>query len=189
MQVEFAAALEDARPLAFAVGCLIAAWAEMPRQKQGRFILANYALALGLLIPMAALQLGSVAGLPYLLFGQGQLDSALSPGSAQQPYLADAYQAAVPALLALWLVLGLGHLRLAWLLLERDWPRIVGMGALTVAASATLVIFTVVLFLDGARVGLQAVLLAIELTAIYGSARWHARLFPGASPASFADQA
>jgi hypothetical protein len=65
-------------------------------------------------------------------------------------------------------------------LLERDWSTLIRIGALTFAASATLVIFTVVLFLDDAGVLVQAVLLVIELVAIHGLARWHGRAFPGA---------
>lgn len=180
MQGEFEGAIQDQRPLAFAAGCLIAAWREMPAHEHGRFVLANYALALGLLIPTAGLQLACVAGIPYLPLGQG-LYGMLTPGSAQQLYLSDAYRAAKPVLLTLWLLLGGGHLRLAWVLLEHDWSRVVNMGALTVAASATLVVFTVVLFLDASAAGLQALMLAIELSAVYASARWHARLFPTAS--------
>lgn len=180
MQAEFDAAAVDGQPFAFAAGCLIAAWTEMPRHEQGRFVLANYALALGLLIPMAALQLGWAVGLSYSPFGLGGLHGVLGLGAAQQPYLADAYPSALPDLLGLWVLLGVAHLRLAWLLLERDWSRILGIGALAVAASATLAIFSSVLFLDDAGVGLQALLLAIELSAIYASARWHARLFPAA---------
>ena len=62
MQGEFDAAIADGRPLTFAVGCLIAAWREMPTQAQGRFVLANYALALGLLVPTAGLQFACVIG-------------------------------------------------------------------------------------------------------------------------------
>ena len=70
MQGEFDAAIADDRPLAFAVGCLIAAWREMPAQGQGRFVLANYALALGLLVPTAGLQFAFVVGLPRSFLGE-----------------------------------------------------------------------------------------------------------------------
>jgi hypothetical protein len=186
MQAEFEAAMDDRRPLAFAIGCLIAAWREMPSQEQGRFLLANYALALGLLVPMAGLQFACAAGSSYLFAGQAELYSVLAPGGAQDPYLAEAHRSAIPILLALWVMLGSGHLRLAWVVLERDWSRVISAAAFTVAASATLVIFTGVLFLNDACVALQAVLLAIELGATYASARWHARLFPRTWSASLA---
>lgn len=178
MQIEFAAAIEDGGPLAFAMGCLIAAWREMPGHTQGRFVLANYALALGLLVPMAGLQFACATGSSYLFAGQAGLYAVLAPAGLQDPYLAEAHRSAIPALLALWLMLGAGHLRLAWVVLERDWSRVTSAAAFTVATSATLVIFTGVLFLNDASVALQAILLTIELIAIYASARWHGRLFP-----------
>ena len=59
-----------------------------------------------------------------------------------------AYQAAVPALVLLTLFMGLGHLRLAWLLLERDWSRATSIGALSMAMAATLMTLLGALFLD-----------------------------------------
>jgi hypothetical protein len=177
MRAEFGAATEHRRPLAFAAGCLMAAWRQMPAQAQGRFVLANYALALGMLIPMAGVQFACAAGSSYLFAGQAGLYAVLTPGGAQNPYLADAHRSAIPASLALWLILGIGHLRLAWAVLERDWPRVKSAAALTMAASATLVLFTALLFLDDVSVLLQAILLAVELSLIYAAARWHGRLF------------
>lgn len=176
MEAEFGAAVQDGKPLAFAAGCLIAAWREMPLQSEGRFVLANHVLALGVLIPMAVFQF-ACAGLPYLSLARGWGHALLAPGSAQQLYLGEAYSAAVLPMLILWIFLGLGHLRLAWVLLERDWSAVARVGALTVAASATLIVFTGVLFVQDASVSLQAALLAMELAAIYASWRWHARLF------------
>jgi hypothetical protein len=177
MQVEFEAAIDDRRPLTFAAGCLIAAWRQMPTQEQGRLALADYVLALGLLIPMAGLQFACAAGSSYLFAGPAGLYAVLTPGGATDPYLAEAHRSAIPPLLALWVMLGVGHLRLAWVLLERDWSRVMSTAALTVAVSATLVIFSGVLFLSDAAVALQAVLLAVELSAIYASARSHRRSF------------
>jgi hypothetical protein len=67
--------------------------------------------------------------------------------------------------------------------MARDWARVVRIGSLTAAASLTLVVFTVVLLLDDPGVSAQAVLLALELTAIYALARWHSRLLPSRSSA------
>lgn len=171
MQREFHVAVEDGAGLAFAAGCLMAACREMPSYAQGRLAIANHALALGLLIPVAVLQLECVAGLPYLL----------NPASTSNLYLAEAHRSALLPILALWLLLGVGHLRLAWLVMERDWQRLATVGALTVAASATLMIFSVVLFFDEPSVFLQSLLLIAELGAIYGLARSHARHCPAAS--------
>lgn len=184
MEGEFQSAIDDGRPLAFAAGCLIAAWREMPAQEEGHLALASYAFVLGMLLPMATLQLASGLGLPHLLLGPGGLYGMLAASSAQNPYLATTCFSAAPALVALWLLLGLSHLRIAWALLEHDWPNVVRFAVLAVAASATLAIFTGVLFLREDGVALQAAALMVELTATYAIAQWHSRLFPGASSRS-----
>src|SRR3546814_3564115 len=56
MRAEFDAAAPEGRSLSFATGCLVAAWREMLTREEGRYTLTNYALALGVMIPMAALQ-------------------------------------------------------------------------------------------------------------------------------------
>jgi hypothetical protein len=78
--------MDDRRPVAFALGCLIAAGREMSSQWLGRFALANYALALGLLVPMAGLQFACSAGSSYLFAGQAGLCTVFGPGGAQDPY-------------------------------------------------------------------------------------------------------
>ena len=108
MQAEFEAAAEDGKPLAFAIGCLIAAWREMVKQGEGRLALANYALALGLLIPMAVQQFEQAVGFSMFL---GAGIPARSAG--QNPYLIWSQNSAAPVLLVLWLLLGIAHLCLA----------------------------------------------------------------------------
>src|SRR3546814_10071090 len=66
------------------------------------------------------------------------------------------------------------------ILLQREWDRVRRIGALTLAASATLVIFMGVLFLDSSQALLQGGVLAIELATIAVVVRWHAQLFPAA---------
>ena len=179
MRAEFEVAAEEQKPLTFAMGCLLAALREMPTQEEGRFVLANYALVLCLMIPMAALQIGCAAlGFPYLFVGQGGLRGAIAAGSTQEMLLGSTYQAAVPSFSLLLLLLGIGHLRIAWAMLERDWSRVISMGALTLAATATLVIFMTALFLDATQPMLQAAVLAIELAAVSVVTRWHAQLQP-----------
>ncbi len=90
------------------------------------------------------------------------------------------YQAAIPSLALLLLLLGLGHLRIAWAMLERDWAGVTRLAALTLAAAATLIIFMNVLFLNGTQALLQAAVLVIEVATVWRVARWHARLFPAA---------
>jgi len=177
MQGEYEAAVEDGTSLPFAAGCLIAAWREMPRHQDGRFALASYALALGLLVPMAALQFACAMDLPNLLAEPGML-GALGAGAPREPYLANVQVSAVPVLLLLWLSLGIAHLRLAWLLMDRDWSGAFHIGALTAAATVTFLLFASTLFLNSTPLMLQAAALGIELLAILAAARWHARIFP-----------
>ena len=67
MQAEFETAADEGDALPFAAGCLAAAWREMLVREEGHFLLTSYALALGLMIPMATLQIGSaLLGFPYL---------------------------------------------------------------------------------------------------------------------------
>jgi amino acid transporter len=178
---EFEIAASEGKSLRFATGCLAAAWRGMVTREEGRFTLTNYALALGLMIPMAALQIGcALFGLPYLYPGQGGLPGALLEGGAHEPLMRGTYQAAVPSLALLLLVLGLGHLRIAWALLDRDWTRVTRTGTLILAAAVTLIIVLSVFFLDCTQALLQAAVLAIELAIVSVVARWHAQLFPAA---------
>jgi hypothetical protein len=176
MQGEFGAAIDAGKPLAFATGCLMAAWREMPKHEEGRFVLVNYSLALGLIIPMAALQFACAAGLSSLFSAKDGLYGVPALGTTQEPYLSWAYLAAQPTLLGLWLLLCILHLRLAWVLLEGDWSRVIRTGSLSAAVTATLVIFNGVMLVVDDRAILQAAVLPIELMAIVASARWHARL-------------
>lgn len=178
MRAEFETAAAEGKPLPFAIGCLAAACREMLTRREGRFTLTNYALALGLMIPMAALQIGcALLGFPYLYPGQAGLPGALLEGAAHEALIRGLYQAAIPSLTLLLLLLGLGHLRIAWAMLERDWTRVTRTGTLMLAAGTTLIIFMGVFFLDSSQALLQAAVLAIELATVWMVARWHAQLF------------
>jgi hypothetical protein len=176
MEAEFEAAVEDGKPFAFATGCLIAAWREMVNHDEGRLVLANYALALGLLLPMAALQFVRAIGVSSIFHGQESPYGLLALGAGASPYLVWSQISAVPALLILWLLLGIAHLCLAWVLVEGDWARVVKFGAVIGAVTVTLLLFAGVLLLDLSSFILQATELGIELAAIAGAARWQARL-------------
>ena len=190
MRAEFDEAVAEGKPLAFAAGCLVAAWREMPNHAEGRLVLANYALALGLLIPMAVLQFAVALGSSSVFIG-GVAFSGATLGAAQSPALPLLQFCGAPCLLALWPLLGIAHLRLAWVLVDRDWTRVVKVSALIGATLATLFVLTVgALVLDATLVMMQAAALvtlqdaamAIELTAVIAVARRHARLFPDAAP-------
>lgn len=175
MQSEFEAAVDDGSPLTFAGGCLFAAWREMASVSEGRLVLANYALALGLLIPVAIGQFGQAVG--FLMGADNILPhGALSADAARNPYLIWSQNSAALVLLILWLLLGLTHLALAWVLVEGDWPRVVQLGALIGSMAVTLLLFAGVLMFDLVPLAGQVRNLALELAAIVAAARWRRSL-------------
>ncbi|MGN7999069.1 hypothetical protein [Sphingomonas sp. 22176] len=177
-ELDVAAAAGEALP--FALGCLTAAWRAMFTSEQGHFLLSSYALVLGMVLPMAALQIGcALFGLPYLYPDQHGLAGALLERSPRQDLLPSVYQAAIPALALLQVMIGLGHLRVGWLTLERDWAGATRWGSICLAATITLILFMAALFLDGRQVVLQGTVLAIELATIAAVARWHVQLSSG----------
>jgi hypothetical protein len=181
MEAEFEAAVPEGRSLSFATGCLAAAWREMLTREEGRYTLTNYALALGLMIPMAALQIGcALFGLPYLYPGGKGLSGALLVGSEHEILVRGVYQSAIVPLALLLLLLGLGHYCIAQAMIERNWTRVTRVGTLMLATVATLIIFMNVLFLDCSQALLQGGVLAVELAIVAAVARWHAQLFPAA---------
>jgi hypothetical protein len=118
MEAELDSAQADGRALGFALGCLVAAWRQLPAQAEGRLLLARNALAFVLIVPAAALLVSTVvAGFPFSYLG-----------TAGVPLVNLGNQSAVPPLAALVLLLAGAQLRLAWLLLERDWGRVAETG-------------------------------------------------------------
>lgn len=175
MRAEFEAAVEDGKPLRFAIGCLACSWRQMPAREEGRFVLASHLLAIGFLIPVAAVLIWDS------LIGVSNPRSAVRVGLSA---LADGpNRAAVPSLVAVLLLLGLGHLRLAWVMLERDWERVRSAGMLNAAASMTLVAIAGAMFLRDAGFLLEAAILtAAELAAVAALAQWHALLHVDTPP-------
>jgi hypothetical protein len=181
MRAEYEEATAEGASLSFAAGCLIAAWREMLTRPEGQFTLTSYGLALGLILPMAAIQIGcAVLGLPYLYPGQHGLPGALLLGGAQEHHMRSVYQAAIPVMAFLLLLLGIGQLCIAWAMLDRNWARVARIFMLTFAAAATLIIFMGALFIDSRQALLQTAVLLVELATIWMVARWHASLYPAA---------
>ena len=177
MEAELEAAVSDEEALSFAAGCLVTAWREMLACEEGRFVLTNYTLALGLMIPMAAVQIGcALLGLPWLYPGSDGIAGAILEGAEHEDLVRGFYQAAVLPLALLLLLLAAGQVRIAWAMLDRDWSRVMRTGALMLAAATTLIILMIVLFLDCSHALLQVAVLAIELAVVAMVARWHARL-------------
>jgi hypothetical protein len=181
MRAEYEAAAGEGASLSFAFGCLVAAWREMLTREEGHFTLTSYGLALGLIVPMAAVQIGcALLGLPYLYPGHDGLPGALLFGGAQEHHMRSVYQAAIPIMAFLLLLLGIGQLCIAWAMLDRNWARVTRIFMLTLAAAATLIIFMSALFIDSSQALLQAAVQLIELATIWMIARWHASLCPAA---------
>ncbi len=178
MNAEFHAAAAEGQALSFATGCLVAAWREMLGNAKGRFVLTSYALALGIMVPMAAIEIGcAVFGLPYLYPNQRGLSGALLVGASHEALLRPTYLGAIPALALIQLAAGAGHLRLAWSLLERDWPGALRWSMWTLAAMVTLVIFMGVFFLDSRQALTQGCVVGIELAILLVVMRRHPELY------------
>lgn len=179
MEAEFEAAVEDRRPFLFALGCLFAAWREIGKHSEGRLIVATYALALAVLIPIAAMQFQQAVG--FLSSAEGPPFGNPSASDGPNLYLIWSQNSAIPVLLITWLLLGMAHLFLAWMLVEGDWPRIVKCGTLIGAAMITLSLFMGVLMLDLSSLRAQVAELAIEFVAVVSISRWHTRVLADAS--------
>lgn len=175
MQAELEQAIEAGQPLRFAVGCLAASLWRMPAQEEGRFSLTAHGLAIGLMVPVAAAQIsGAIFGISRFLNTGG----VAAVGSLQRAFLASAYQAGVPLLAMLALFLAAGHLRMAWVLLDRDWARVETSAAFTLAAAITSIVLLGLLEFDVAQAVRQCAIVVIELAGLVMLARWHTHL-PG----------
>jgi hypothetical protein len=185
MQAEFEAAREDGKPLAFALGCLLTACRELPRHESGRFAVASHVLALGVIVPIAALTITSVlTGFPSSYLGHVGVHQLLEAGGGTGPVLSEGNRFAIPSLALLLLLLSTLHLRVAWLALDRDWMRLRAVGALSAAGTATLLICSAVMFADIVAPLAQVAVVTVELTAASALARWHGQLPSAASPPS-----
>ncbi|MBS0478232.1 MAG: hypothetical protein JSR79_02905 [Proteobacteria bacterium] len=182
MRAELDFAIHDGRPLRFAVGCLIGAVREMPKQAEGRFTLASHAVALGLFPVAAMLLVGTAAGFPFLPSGHagiaGWLGGSAEPASLLTPW----NRGFAPALAVLIWGLVAGHALMPWFILERDWTRVATLARVNSAATVTLFLFAGALFLDMAFVLLPVVGLAIELASVWFLYRWQKHLFADAPP-------
>ena len=177
MAAEFEAAKEDGHPFRFALGCLIGAWRMMPAHAEGRFLLASYALSLGILIPMAAmLALAAACGFPFLAASDG-VDGYLSGSGAHVLLLNDGNLLIAPSLTLLMMAMAAFHLPLAWWMLDRDWARVAAANRFGAAIAMTLAIVTSCAVLDPTRLLLPIMLLAAEMGMILALMRWHQSLF------------
>lgn len=176
MSIEFEEAVKDGRELSFAIGCLTGAWRMMPAHAEGRFLLSSHALAIGLLVPMAAmLALAALFGFPFVAATTG-IDGYLS-GSGEHLLLLNAGSRGIaPSLTLLVLLMAACHLLLAWWVLDRDWDRI-GIAVRSAAAlTTTLTIMTCCAALDPTRLLSPIAVMSLELAAVAALTKWHDRV-------------
>lgn len=176
MTAEFDVAADDGRAMSFAAGCLFAAARELIVSAHGRFVMMSYAVALGIMLPVAALQIAcAVFGLPYLYPGHHGLSGALIEGMSTV-WTRGFYQSAGPMLAMLQLAIGIAHLRGAWLLLERDWAGATRWSVRTLSVSTTLILFMGALFLDVRQAAIMGVVVAFEFAILLMLSSRHADL-------------
>ncbi len=171
---EFEASIADGKPLSFALGCLHGAWRMMLTHPDGRLALTSYALAVGLILPLAAvLTIGAIIGFPYLDFGHDDVVGILSFGGARPTLLDDGNRAAASSLsLAVFLLAGASVL-IAWAILDRNWDRVAALERFTAAATLTLIVFVALLGFDETRMALPILAFVAQHVAILVLVRWH----------------
>lgn len=171
MTAEFAEAADAGEGLGFAAGCLSSAARTMMAQPNGRFVVAIHVLAVGVLVPMAGLLIVSAAlGFPYLAFeaigarawGSGWPQVAVNAGN----------RGGVPLLGLLTGLTGIGHVMVAWALLERDWDRVACLARIGAAIMVTTVAFSAILFLYDPCALPQIGIVAAELALLWLAAGW-----------------
>ena len=176
MAAEFETAVDEGEALSFAIGCLATALREMPTHEEGRFALASHIFALGVMLPIAALLVSSVPRGFALLAPSSESAAALLGSGYPSFGINEANQVGLPLMALLTLALGFGHLALAWAILERDWKRVTAISSMGAAIVVTLLVFSSILFFgDGCAIP-QAVIIALELVAVWALVGWHADL-------------
>lgn len=172
MRAEFEVAREAGEALPFALGCLWSAVPQLFVRDEGRRALASHVLAVGILLPVAVLLLASVAlGFPYLTGDALNLGGAVGSGPTLSINVAN--RKGLPLLALLSGAIGVGHLCLAWALLERDWRRVTMLGRSGAATVVSMLIFAAILSLGDPRALPQAALIALELAAVWSVVWWH----------------
>lgn len=170
MRAEHEEALRNGGALSFSVGCLLAAWRELPAHGEGRLLLARHALVLGLVMPVAAALLSAAP------FGGPCADPLdLVPGGAGCGHLLnDGNRAAAAVLVQLLAAIAAAHLAVAWAVLDRDWTRVAALGRLGAASATALVMLSCLAFLDATRALPPVAALVAEALAVCALVRLHA---------------
>ncbi|KQM96582.1 hypothetical protein [Sphingomonas sp. Leaf25] len=173
MLAEQPAAAADGRSLRFALGCLIGAWRMLPRHGEGRRLLAGYALALGLLLPVAAmLVVATLFGFPFVTASDG-LGGFLTGSGTHVSLLNAGTRSTGPVLAVLLLALAGCHLPLAWWVLDRNWARVATAMRFGAATITTLALLTACAMLDVTTLLPPVAAVVAELAAVSTFAWWH----------------
>lgn len=173
MAAEFESAEADGQSFSFALGCLYGAWRTLPDHGEGRFALANHAVVLGLLVPMATiLMMAALFGFPCVEVSHGLL-AFLTGDGAHSSLLTPGTYALAPALTLVMVLLTVGHLFLAWWALDRDWPRVAAAMRFNAASLTTLASVSWCIGLDGTPLFVPLGAWALEAIMLRLLAGWH----------------
>jgi hypothetical protein len=142
-------------------------------------MLANHALVLLAIVPMATFHLGcAVSGARFLLHGPDHYYAMLMAGNLHQRAMAGAYRAAMPVLTTLVLLLGAGHMLIAWNALACRWHRVRRLWLIE-SLLALVLIATIALTIPSVfGMAVQLAALGLELCILPLLARWHGRMSP-----------
>lgn len=178
MQVEYDEAADNGTALPFAIGCLSAAWRDLPFHGEGRFRLSAYVLALGLIVPLAVSNIGcALPGFQFMVAGHDRYYLMLAAGGLQDRLLADSYKAAVPLITAGMVSLGSLHFLIAWAVFRRRFARLAYLWPLSGLVAVLLLALALQLFPSVATV-VPTVFsaLLVELIGVPILIRWRRRL-------------
>ena len=143
----------------------------------GRFAPASYALAVGLILPLASvLAVGAIVGFPYLDFAQDNVVGILAIDGAPTTLLNDGNRAAATSLSMVVFLLAGTSVLIAWAILDRNWVRVAAVERLTVAATLTLLVFVGLLGFDETRMVLPILGFVAQHVVVLMLMRWHWRL-------------
>lgn len=177
MRGEFEASIADGKPLSFAFGCLLGASRARLADPDGRLALASYGLAIGLILPLAAvLAVGAIAGFPYLDFAQDNVVGILAFGGATSTLLDDGNRAAASSLSMVVFLLAGTSVLIAWAILDRHWVRVAAIKRFAAAATSTLIVFVGLLGFDETRMILPILGLVAQHVAVLMLMQWHWRM-------------
>lgn len=176
---EFEEAAAHGAALPFALGCLAAAWRELPFHAAGRLRLTSYALALGVVVPIGLVNLScSLPGWRMLIDGTDHYYAKLAAGGMHEQALAESYKAATPLLVLCIMLLGLLHLLIAAAMLKRHFRRAAMLWSANAAVAS--VLFVVSLWLFPPDPGRAPTIFAgpiVELVCVPALMWWQARLW------------